>query len=257
MRSRDVALAVAWRNLHNFFLNPALVVPAVLFPMFFFTAFAGGLSSIQNTPGFDFPSGYTAFQFVFVLLQASAFGGVFTGFSVAGDFESGFGRRLMLAAPNRLALIGGYALAALGRTVFIWVILTSVALLVGMEVGGGAVDLVGLYSLAAIVNFASIMWSSGVALRFRSIQAAPLMQTPTFLILFLAPVYVPIDLLSGWVKAAASVNPLTAVVEAGRELISGGSADHLGLAFVAALGLATVFVLWSVRGLRRAEATGG
>ena len=118
MRFRDVALAVAWRNLHNFFLNPALVVPAVLFPMFFFTAFAGGLSSVQNTPGFDFPSGYTAFQFVFVLLQASAFGGVFTGFSIARDFESGFGRRLMLAAPNRFAIVAGYAIAALVRAVF-------------------------------------------------------------------------------------------------------------------------------------------
>ena len=64
-------------------------------------------------PGFDFPSGYTAFQFVFVLLQASAFGGVFTGFGIAADFESGFARRLMLAAPNRLGILAGYALAAL------------------------------------------------------------------------------------------------------------------------------------------------
>ena len=99
---------MAWRNLHNFFTNPALIVPAVAFPLFFFTAFAGGLSGVANTPGFDFPDGYTAFQFVFVLLQASAFGGVFTGFSMARDFESGFGRRLMLAAPNRLAVLGGY-----------------------------------------------------------------------------------------------------------------------------------------------------
>ena len=111
--------------------------------MFFFTAFAGGLSSVANTPGFDFPSGYTAFQFVFVLLQASAFGGVFTGFAIARDFESGFGRRLMLAAPNRLAILAGYAIAAFGRAVFIWVILTAVALAAGMQVGGGGVDLVG------------------------------------------------------------------------------------------------------------------
>ena len=75
------------------------------------------------------------------MLQASAFGGVFTGFSIARDFESGFGRRLMLAAPNRVALLAGYAMAALVRTAFIWVILTVVALLVGMQVGGGAVDL--------------------------------------------------------------------------------------------------------------------
>ena len=53
-------------------------------------------------PGFDFPSGYTAFQFVFVLLQSAAFGGVFTGFAIARDFECGFARRLLLAAPHRL-----------------------------------------------------------------------------------------------------------------------------------------------------------
>ena len=178
MRSRDVAGAVAWRNLHNFFRNPTMVLPAVLFPLFFFTAFAGGLSQIENAPGFDFDSNYTAFQFVFVLLQASAFGGVFTGFSIARDFESGFGRRLMLAAPNRFAILAGYALAALGRAAFIWGILTALAFAVGMQVGGTAVDVVTLFSMAAIVNFASIMWSSGVALRFRSVQAGPLTKLP-------------------------------------------------------------------------------
>ena len=63
--------------------NPALLLPSIIFPLFFFIAFAGGLSAISNVPGFDFPSGYTAFQFVFVLLQSSAFGGVFTGFGIA------------------------------------------------------------------------------------------------------------------------------------------------------------------------------
>jgi ABC-2 type transport system permease protein len=256
MRSGAVASAVSWRNLHNFFTNPALLVPAVMFPMFFFTAFAGGLSQVENTRGFDFPSGYTAFQFVFVLLQASAFSGVFTGLSIARDFESGFGRRLMLAAPNRVAILTGYALAAFARTVFIWLILTAVALLAGMEVGGGAVDLVGLYTLAALVNFAAIMWAAGVGMRFRSIQAGPLMQTPTFLVLFTAPVYVPLDLLSGWVQSVAEVNPLTAVVEAGRELISGGGASF-GPACAAIAGLAALLVVWGVRGVRRAEAAGG
>ena len=54
-------------------------------------------------PNFDYPPGYTAFQFVFVFLQSAAFGGVFTGFAVARDFDSGFARRLLLerAAPQR------------------------------------------------------------------------------------------------------------------------------------------------------------
>lgn len=251
-----MARVVAWRNLHNFFTNPALVVPAVLFPLFFFTAFAGGLSGISKTPGFDFPDGYTAFQFVFVLLQASAFGGVFTGFSIARDFESGFGRRMMLAATNRLGILGGYALAGIGRTVFIWVLLTGIALLVGMQVGGSVPELVGLYTLAAIANIMAVMWAAGIALRMRSIQAGPLMQTPVFLILFLAPVYVPLDLLHGWVKSVAGVNPITALLEAGREFISGGDPKTL-LAFGVGVVLIVVFTAWSVTGMRRAEAAGG
>ncbi len=98
---------------------------------------------MANTPGFDFPSGYTAFQFVFVLLQASAFGGVFTGFSIARDFESGFGRRLMLAAPNRLAILAGLRDRGAGpRGVHLGDPHRGRAA-VGMQVGGGAVDLVG------------------------------------------------------------------------------------------------------------------
>ena len=255
MRWRSVALAVAWRNMHNYFTNPAQVIPAVLFPMFFFTAFAGGLSNVGNAPGFDFPDGYTAFQFVFVLLQASAFGGVFTGFAIARDFESGFGRRLMLAAPNRAAIVVGYALSALGRAVIIWILLTVVALAVGMQVGGSGVDLVGLYLLAALMSVAAVLWASGIALRLRSIQAGPLMQTPVFLILFLAPVYVPIELLQGWVKTVASLNPITAIVEGGRDLISGAPVDAL-LAYGAGGGLILVFSVWALTGLRKAETAG-
>ncbi len=84
-------------------------------------------------------------------------------------------------------------------------------------------------------------WAAGVAFRFRSIQAGPLMQTPVFLILFLAPVYVPLKLLKGWIHAVASVNPATAFLEAGRGLISGVH-DHTALAFVCALALIAVFL---------------
>ena len=65
---------------------------------------------------------------MFVLLQAAAFGGVFTGFGIAADFEYGFARRLLLAAPNRLGILAGYALAALARATFVGALLFAVAL---------------------------------------------------------------------------------------------------------------------------------
>ena len=248
----SVAFAVAWRVVHNVFTTPALFVPGLLFPLFFFTAFAGGLSRVSSIPGFDFPPGYTAFQFVFVLLQSAAFGGVFTGFGVARDFEYGFARRLMLAAPNRRGLIAGYAIAAIVRWSVTATILTVVALAAGMNIGGGGVDLFALYLLAVLVNITATLWATGVALRIRTMQAGPVMQMPVFLILFFAPVYVPLALLEGWLHAVARVNPTTAFLEAGRGLIA-GEPTHVAVAFGAALALGTAFMLLAFRGLKSAE----
>jgi len=254
-RFADVTGAVASRSIHRFMTNPQLLLPSLVFPLFFFVAFAGGLSNVGNVPGFDFQSGYTAFQFVFVLLQASAFGGVFTGFAIAGDFESGFSRRLLLAAPNRLGILGGYAVAAMVRAAIVGTMLFSVGLATGMQVHGDGVDLFGLIVLALLVNITATMWAAGVAMRLRTIQAGPAMQMPVFIVLFLAPVYVPLGLLSGWIHAVAQLNPFTALVEGGRDLISGGDV-HTWLVYGVALALLAGFAVWGVRGLRRAESAG-
>ena len=250
-----VASGVAWRTLKNVLTTPALVVPSLMFPLLFFIAFAGGLSQVQNTPGFDYPNGYTAFQFVFVLLQSAAFGGVFTGFGVARDFEGGFARRLMLAAPNRVGIVVGYSMAALLRWSITATLLTIIALVAGMQVGGGPVDIIGLYTLAAIMNICGFLWSAGVAMRLRTVQAGPLMQMPVFLLLFIAPVYVPLALLGSTLHAAARFNPVTYALEAGRGFLA-GDPTHVALGFGLPLAAAVLFSIWAFRGLRSTEAAG-
>jgi ABC-2 type transport system permease protein len=254
-RTLAVARGVAWRMLHNVFTNPSLLIPSIVFPLFFFTAFAGGLSRVRDVPGFDFPEGYTAFQFVFVVLQSAAFGGVFTGFGIARDFESGFARRLLLTAPHRIGIVLGYAVSALVRWLVTVSVLTVVAFAVGMQVGGSGVELLGLFALGLILNVATLLWACGVAMRFRTLQAGPVMQLPVFLVLFFAPVYVPLSLLQGWIHTVAVVNPLTRVIEAGRGFVA-AEPTEVAAAFFAALALAGGFFLWAVRGLRKAETAG-
>jgi ABC-2 type transport system permease protein len=236
---RHVAFALAYRQAMVLLKNPTLFLPPLLFPLMNFMAFAGGLSRLRHLSGFDFPGGYTAFQFVFVLLQSAAFSG-------------GFARRLLIAASHRTGIVIGYALAALLRWSLVAVILTIVALLAHMHVGANAGEVVGLYTLAAILNVVGLLWAAGIALRLRSTQGSPLMQTPVFLTLFLAPVFVPLDLLKGWIHAVATVNPLTYVLSAGRGFVAGTPVD-VWIAFVCALGLTAAFTLWALRGLRRAE----
>ena len=105
------------------------------------------------------------------------------------------------------------------------------------------------------MNIAATLFAAGMALRLRTISAAPAMQVPVFLILFLAPVYVPVDLLHGWIQSVARVNPVTPMLEAARGLLQG---DHVSIAaaFGCAVALLVVALPWAARGLRSAERAG-
>jgi ABC-2 type transporter len=249
------ALGIAWRSLHNAFTKPALLIPAMIFPLFFLAAFAGGLSAISDTPSFDYPEGYTTFIFGFVLLQASALGGVFTGFSVAADFQFGMGRRMMLATRHRTSIIVGYALTAMVRVLVTWTVVTCVALLAGMSIGGSVADIVGLYTLSLTVNVVALLFAGGIALRLRTLQAGPLMQLPIFMLLFMSPVYVPQALLVGWVSHVARLNPITLILNTNRDFLAGLPAEALAT-YGIALGLMALLSVWAVTGMRRAETAG-
>ena len=248
----SAAWGVAWRVLKRAFTNPSFLLPPLMFPLIFFLGFAGGLSRVDQIPGFDYAPGYETFQFGFILLQFAAMSGVFTGFGIAQDFERGFARRLLIAVQHRSAIILGYWLATVIRWLFNMTIVFLFALLIGMRVHGDGLDLFGLIGLAIIVNIVGTLWAAGVALRLRSSQAGPVMQLPIFLLIFLAPVFVPLELLRGWVHAVASVNPFTALLEAARSLLAGGT-DGVALAFAIVVPLAALFALWALTGLRAAE----
>jgi ABC-2 type transport system permease protein len=253
-RFARAARVIAWRQLHVMFTKPSLFLPSLIFPLFFFAAFAGGLSAVDSAPGFDYPN-YTTFQYVFVLMQSAVFGGVFTGFAVAADFEFGFSRRMLLATRQRSALVAGYAISALARAFMVWTVVTVVALATGAEITGGFGDMVDLLVIAVTLNFAAVLFACGLAMRFRTLQAAPLIQLPAFLIIMTAPVYVPRELIEGWVATAADVNPMTAILEAGRNLVIGAPAETLAALGIVA-GLIAVMLLWARGGLRSAAAAG-
>ena len=143
-------------------------------------------------------------------------------------------------------------LAGLTRFATTATVITVAALLAGMQVDGTGVDLFGLVGLGLLVNAGATLFAAGVAFRFKSMQAAPILQIPIFLTLFLAPVYVPLDLLQGWIHSVARLNPATAFLTAGRGFIS-GVPDSAPLAYVCGAALVALMLTWALTGLRRAE----
>ena len=254
-RFLSVVHGVAWRSIHNTIVSPAILVPSIIFPLFFLIAFAGGLSRISDVPNFHYPPGYTSFQFVFVFLQSAAFGGVFTGFAVARDFESGFARRLLVSAPRRGGIIAGYTVGALLRWTLTGTVVTVAAFIAGMNVDGSGIQLIGLLGLGVAVNLVAALWACGLAMFLRTEQAGAVIQMPVFVLLFLAPVYVPLSLLTGWIHTVARLNPVTPILEAGRGLLA-GSPVKVAIAFAALVISAIVMTAFARRGLASAERAG-
>ena len=250
----SVARYVAWRNLRLLLRSPTLLLPALLLPLFFLVAFAGALSNLANIPGFG-TKDYTAFQYVFTLLQSSVFTGAMGGFALTADFESGFIDRLMTTATARTAIIAGYVIAMLARGVIAAAVLTPVAFAIGMHIHGSPLEIVGLYGLAALLNIVATLWSTGVAMHVRSFSGAGAMFLPLFLLLFLSPVFVPLKDLTGWIHAAAVGNPFTRLLEAGRGFITGAPKD-VAWAYGALAGLIVLTALFALRGVRSASRAG-
>ncbi len=133
-------------------------------------------------------------------------------------------------------------------------LVTAIALVVGMPIQGG-LDFFGLIGLAVLVNVAATLFGSGVAMLMRTQQAGPVIRTPIFMVLFLAPVFVPLNLLRGWIEAVARLNPFTTILDAARGFLAGDPTNVLA-AYAIGFALVLVFALWAVFGLRSAERAG-
>jgi ABC-2 type transport system permease protein len=160
----------------------------------------------------------------------------------------------MLAASNRYGIILGYTIASLVRATMTGTLVTVIALVAGIPISGGF-DIFGLVGLAVLINIAATLFGAGVAMLLRTQQAGPVIRTPIFLVLFLAPVFVPLNLLTGWIETVARLNPFTPILGTARGFLAGDPTNVVP-AFAISVALVVVLALWAVYGLRRAEKAG-
>ena len=194
---------------------PSAFIPSVIFPVFQIVAFGGAFSAITMLPGFPTDQVLNWFG-PMAVLQGSAFLGSTVGLATTRDIESGFYDRLLLAPVPRWSLLVGPVAGAVVRTLLpIYVVLTAAALggarLVGSAMGAATL-LVAAVGLTALFGF----WTLGLAFRFKSQRAAPLMQIGVFISIFLATAQVPLAAMTGWLHAVARVNPMTNVLRLAR-----------------------------------------
>jgi ABC-2 type transport system permease protein len=202
--------------------TPESTLPTLAIPLFFLAVNVGQAAKVfpAGTTQFLYGQSYAAFQLPSSLLLAASFGSA--AIYLVEDIEGGYFDKLRATPIPRSAIVLGRLLAGAATAVLVAVLMVVLSLPFGIHVEGGILGFLVLIALTAgwTVVFSGFMQL--IALKSRSAAATQSGSIVFFPLLFLTPGFVPRPLLTRPMEIAASLNPVTYVMEAMRSLILQG-----------------------------------
>ena len=232
---RDTAAQVyylARRSIIRQGRQPANVVAPVIFPLGLLAVNAGGLQPATTIPGFP-TDRFVAFAFAVPFIQGALFATMNAGTDLARDIQTGFLNRLSLTPVRGVALVLGQ-LAGVGAVALVQAIFyVVVAYLVDVRPASGLGGVVVLLALAVAIGIAFGAVGVFLALRTGSGEAIQGLFPVLFVFLLVSSMNFPRNLIEAdWFRWAATINPVSYLIEGIRSLIiHGWDGRALGLAF--------------------------
>jgi ABC-2 type transport system permease protein len=216
-------MAQAWllgqRALREGWRTPEALLPTLFIPLFFLVVNVGQAAKIfpGETTDFLHGQGYGAFQLPSSLLLAASFGTA--ALFLVEDIEGGYFDKLRSAPISRTALVLGRLIAEFAKGLLISVLIIVLGIIFGITIASGPLGFLLLVLLTALWACVFVGFMQLIALKTRSAAATNSGGLIFFPLLFLTPNFVPRDLLTRPMEIAATLNPVTYVMEALRSLI--------------------------------------
>ena len=213
------ALVLARRALREAIRTPEALVPTLFIPLFFLVVNVGQAARIfpGSSTAFLHGQGYGAFQLPSSLLLAASFGSA--ALFLVEEIEGGYFDKLRATPVPRSAIVLGRLLAEALKAVAIAGVIVLLGLVFGITIASGVFGALLLILLTALWAVAYSGFMQIIALKTRSAAATNSAGLVFFPLLFLTPNLVPRDLLTRPMEVAATINPVTYVMEAMRSLI--------------------------------------
>lgn len=213
---------ITWRNLLTIFRTPAALLPPMAISIFFLVIYN---STLGQASGF-IPSlggnSYLGFILPLSIVSSSLSAAGIAAQNLVRDLESGYFDKLLLTPVNRAALLIGPILAGALILGLQASIVVGVALAMGLDPATGFSGLLTVIGMAILLGTGFAGFTVSAALGSGNAAATQGASFIFFPLTFLAPTFVPQELLSGWLKTASRFNPITYVLEAMRGLINTG-----------------------------------
>ncbi len=226
------------RSLTTLSRTPEALLPPLAISIFFLVIYQSTLGKAAGfIPGIN--GSYLGFILPLSIVSGSLSGSGIAAQNLVRDIERGYFDKLLLTPVRRAALLLAPILAGAVILGIQAAIVVSVGLLLGLKSATGFLGLLAVIGLGILLGIGFAGFTVSAALGSGSAAATQGASFLFFPLTFLAPTFVPLSLLSGWLEVAARINPITYVMEAMRALLNTGwDAKAIGNSILACLILA-------------------
>ncbi|MFI7680379.1 ABC transporter permease [Actinophytocola sp. NPDC049390] len=242
------------RSLRAVVSDPKLVIFSVLQPLIMLLLFSQVFSGMANTA--SFPAGVTYINYLMpaILVTTGIGAALQSGIGLVSDMKNGVLARFRSLPISPGSVLVARSLSDLVRTALqLVILLVAAVVLFDFSPAGGLLGVLPAFLLALAVSWALSWIFLAVGAWVRNAES---MQTIGFLamfpLMFASSAFVPVDGLPAWLRAVATVNPLTYAVDASRNLaLDLPVGNGVMAALAASAGLMAVGMVAAVRGFRR------
>lgn len=206
--------------------DPTEIISRAVQPVLWLVVFGQVLAQVRGIHTGQLS--YLAFITPGILAQSVLFSAIFYGIAIIWERDLGVVHKLLVSPARRISLVFGKALAAGCRGILQAIVIYLVAFVMHVSLR--------LDPLAIFAVLASVMLGSGIFATFSLIIACIVKTRERFMgigqlltmpMFFASNAIYPLDIMPGWLRFIAQINPLTYLIDALRGLmITGGESVH-------------------------------
>ncbi len=218
--------AVAQIELLKLIRDPTEILSRAIQPVLWLVVFGQVLAHVHGI--YTGSVGYLAFLTPGILAQSVLFSAIFYGIAVIWERDLGVVHKLLVSPARRTSLVFGKAIAAGFRGLVQALVIYAIAFALHVSVRHDPQAVLGVLAAvllgSAVFSTFSLIVACIVKTRERFMGIGQVLTMPMF---FASNAIYPLDLMPGWLRSIAEVNPLTYLVDALRGLmLPGGESLH-------------------------------
>jgi ABC-2 type transport system permease protein len=239
------------RSMRHIFRSLDTIITVTLMPIAFMLLFVYVFGGAIQTGA----ANYVDYLLPGILLMAIASGISYSAYRLFMDVQAGIFERFHTMPIARSAVLWGHVLTSLVSNAISVVVILLVALLMGFRSSAGVLSFLAVAGILALFTLA-LTWIAAIAgLSATSVDGAGAFSYPLVFLPFISSAFVPTATMPPVVRVFAENQPVTAIVDAIRLLLSGQPAgSDIWVALAWCLGILVVAYIFAMRAYRRKTA---